>query len=87
MEKGKFFNYAIWTTVLVGAGYLLHKLYFSKSSNAKSIVKSGNYGSGVENLMDFDKPFLKAWSASAKKGQATFVHEGKTHNTKGGRAA
>lgn len=86
MEKTKLLNYAIWTTILVGSGYFLHKLYFSKSSNAKLIVKSGNYGSGVENLMGFDAPFLKAWSLSAKTGQATFVYNGKTHDTKGGKA-
>lgn len=85
MEKGKLLNYAIWATALVGGGFLLHKLYFSKSAFAKTISKSGNYGSGVENLMEFDAPFLKAWSSSVKKGQATFVYEGKTHDTKGGR--
>ena len=87
MEKGKSLNYAIWTTVLVGAGYFIHKTYFSKSSYAKAIVKSGNYGSGVENLMEFDTPFLKAWSSSAKRGQTTFQYDGKTLNTKGGRVA
>jgi hypothetical protein len=85
MEKEKILNYAIWTTVLVGAGYFLHKLYFSKSSYAKSIVKTGNYQSGVDNLMQFDAPFLKAWSSSAKKGETTFQYQGKTHEINGGR--
>ena len=59
--------------------------FVTKKSYAKIIASSGNYSLGVEELMKFDTPYLKAWSISAKSGQPSFVINGITYNTKGGR--
>ena len=59
--------------------------FLSKKSYAKIISNSGNYSLGVEELMNFDTSYLKAWSKAAKSGQPSFVLGGIAYNTKGGK--
>jgi hypothetical protein len=72
--------------VLVGGYYLLSKLkprdnlYY-----AKIIVSSGNSGV-VENIVGFDRDFLRLWAEGIKAGKEVFYYNGKAYNTDGGTA-
>jgi hypothetical protein len=71
------------TSAIVGYG--VYHYFFSKKHFAKIIADSGNYKKGVSGLMNFDTPYLKAWSKAIKNFQTSFVLEGKTYNTIGGK--
>lgn len=58
----------------------------SKSSYANIIIKAGKYGRGLNELITFDKEFLKAWSQAVKNNQDKFFVQGSNHNTQGGRS-
>ena len=68
----------------LGGGYYV--LMNTKRHYASVIVNKGKYGSGVDALMTFDKPYLKAWAKAAKSGATNFNYNGRTINTQGGRA-
>lgn len=76
----------IWVAIYGVIGYGVYKYFFSKKRYANIIASSGNFSSGVSVLTTFDAPFLKNWSTAAKNGQPTFMYNGKTYNTKGGKA-
>lgn len=79
-----------WILILsIGAiasgGYYLYTN--TKKHYANVIVNKGKYGRGVDALMTFDKPFLKAWAKAARSGATIFEYNGKKINTQGGRTA
>jgi predicted nucleic-acid-binding protein len=57
-----------------------------KASYAMTIIKAGKYNSSYNDLISFDKEFLKAWADAVKNKQDTFFVQGKNHNTQGGRS-
>lgn len=57
----------------------------TKADYANTIISSGNFTSFAA-LMNFDEDFIKVWATAAKAGQPKFVYNGKTYNTKGGKA-
>ena len=57
-----------------------------KTKYARRIVADGNVSGGTATLINFDEPFLKEWAKASKKGAPTFTYNGKTYNTKGGKA-
>jgi hypothetical protein len=61
--------------------------YFKKGmkSDAETIIDAGYYSSGVAELSKFDKEFLKTWAKAAKADEPTFIFNGITLNTKGGK--
>lgn len=75
--------------VLLTAGILLvgWKIMSSgKKAQITWLIKN-NYTSGTPaSLSTFDNAFIKAWYKAAKAGQPTFLLEGKTYNTQGGKA-
>lgn len=76
----------IYVGIYAAAAYGVYYLFFSKSALANTIIKSGNYSSPKKDLMEFGANFLKPWAKASKNGQPTFIFQGKTYNTKGGRA-
>ena len=83
MDKGN--KTIIYIGVYAIVAYGVYAYFFSKKSYAKIIANSGNYSLGVEELINFDTSYLKAWSKAAKSGQSSFVLGGIIYNTKGGR--
>lgn len=75
----------IYISVYAIVGYGVYYYFFSKKHFAKIIADSGNYNLGVDELMNFDTPYLKAWSKAIKNAQTSFVLEGRTYNTIGGK--
>jgi hypothetical protein len=75
----------IYIGIYAVVAYGVYAYFFSKKSYAKIIANSGNYSLGVEELIKFETPYLKAWSKAVKNGQPSFVINGITYNTKGGR--
>jgi hypothetical protein len=55
-----------------------------KASYAMAIIKAGKAGNYL-SLITFDVEFLKEWSKAVKNGSDTFVVNGKTYNTQGGK--
>ena len=82
MKNGKALIYVAAYAIV---GYGVYYYFFSKKRVAKIIADSGNYNLGVDELMNFDTPYLKAWSKAIKNAQESFVLDGKTYNTKGGK--
>lgn len=74
-----------WVVGFGAVAFGVYQLYFSKSAFANTIIRTGNFTSGKAALMGFGSNFLKPWAKAAKNGQPTFVFEGKTYNTNGGR--
>lgn len=76
----------IITVVGVGAIVLAVVLMTkdNKASYAMAIIKAGK-ASNYLSLITFDVEFLKEWSKAVKNGSETFVINGKTHNTQGGK--
>lgn len=69
-----------------GVAYLAYtKLYNKKNRFAKMIIKSEN-ASNMATLITFDEGFLKEWAKASRKQLPTFSYQGKTYNTKGGKA-
>jgi hypothetical protein len=66
------------------AGYGVYYYFFSKKRYAQIIVNSGSYKSGIEPILSFDKPYLKAWSKAVKSSQPTFFFNRKEYSTQGG---
>ena len=82
MNKKTLLYVGIYAVVAYGAYYM----YFSKNAYAKAIKKADASTGTLEDLKKFDMAFLRAWSKAAKNNQPTFEYNGKTINTKGGRA-
>lgn len=61
--------------------------YFKKGmkSDAQTIVDAGYYSSGVAGLSTFGKDYLSSWAKAAKAKEPTFMLEGKTYSTLGGK--
>lgn len=55
-----------------------------KASYAMAIIKAGKAGNYL-SLITFDVEFLREWSKAVKDKSETFVVNGKTHNTQGGK--
>ena len=72
----------IYAVVAYGAYYM----FFSKNAYAKAIKKADASTGTLEELKKFDMAFLRVWSKAAKNNIPTFEYNGKTINTKGGRA-
>lgn len=74
--------------VLGAAAVVVGILLLTKNKKrhyAKVILKY----EGSENfagILEFDEAFLKAWSVALSKGEKTFNYQGKSYNTKGGKA-
>lgn len=75
----------IWIAVYAAAAFGVYQLYFSKDAYAKTIIKAGKYGGSLEALKSFGMNFLRPWAKAAKNNQPTFIFQGKTFNTQGGR--
>lgn len=75
-------KFVVLFAALIGGGYY----YFTTTKNyyATIILKTGNYGRGIDELLTFDKKFLKAWAKAAKEKKASFVFDAKNFSTKGG---
>lgn len=57
-----------------------------KTAYANAIVASGK-AANVAALITYEDGYLKAWLDAIKKGQSTFLYNGKTFKTQGGTAA
>jgi len=75
-------TFVVVFAALIGGGY--YYLTTTKKHYATIILNTGNYGSGIDILLSFDKPFLKEWAKAAKEKKAIFVFNGKNISTKGG---
>lgn len=82
MNKKVVLYVGIYAVVAYGAYYM----FFSKNAYAKTIKKENASTGTLEQLKKYDMSFLRAWSKAAKNNVPTFEFEGKTINTKGGRA-
>jgi hypothetical protein len=82
MNKKVIFYVGLYAVVAYGAYYM----FFSKNAYAKAIKKANASTGTLEDLKKFDMGYLRAWSKAAKNNSATFEYNGKTINTKGGRA-
>jgi hypothetical protein len=82
MNKKTIFYVGLYAVAAYGAYYM----FFSKSAYVKTIKKTNNYGGTAEELKNLvGKNFLMPWAKAAKDGVPTFLFEGKTYNTKGGK--
>lgn len=80
----KFYTVLIIASVLFG-GYFIYT--HSKKYYAKIIImKGGSNGAYIDNLLTFDKQFLKEWAMALNNGQKTFVYSGNGReiNSQGG---
>lgn len=67
-------------------GYFTYmKAYGNKHKFAKAIIKAGNF-SDMASLHTFGEGYLKEWAKASKNGLPTFSYQGKTYNSKGGKA-
>lgn len=82
MNKKTLLYIGIYAVVAYGGWYLYSN---TKKAYARIILDSGMAGGGLESLLGFGKNYLKPWAMAAKSKQATFVFEGKSYNTKGGK--
>ncbi len=83
MNKKTLLYVGIYAVVAYGGWYLYSN---TKKAYASKILKAGLAGGGEAPLLKFDKGYLKAWAGAAKSGQATFMYNGATYNSKGGLA-
>ena len=83
MKKSTFVWIGVYAVVAYGAYYA----FFSKTAYAKKIIKAGKSNQSLELLKSFDMAFLRVWSKAAVENNPTFLYNGKTYNTQGGRAA
>jgi len=81
MNKKAMLYVGIYAVVAYGAYYM----YFSKNAYAKVIKKADASTGTLDDLKKFDMAFLRAWSKSAKNNVPTFIFQGKTYSTKGGK--
>ena len=82
MNKKTIFYVGLYAVAAFGAYYM----FFSKSAYVKTIKKTNNYGGTAEELKNLvGKNFLMPWAKASKDGVPTFLFEGKTYNTKGGK--
>lgn len=83
MNKKTLLYVGIYAVVAYGGWYLYSN---TKKAYANKILKAGLAGGGEAPLLQFDKGFLKAWAGAAKSGQTTFMYNGVSYNSKGGKA-
>lgn len=84
-------NKNVFTSVLIVGGLLA--VYFfvvkpKKLNKAKAIdliIQKGYFTSGRSTLESFDETYILAWGKAAEQGGDTFIHEGKTYKTQGGK--
>lgn len=86
--KNKVFQ-IVTLAILLGGGYVIYKRVKANStadsiSNIDTIINSGNH-SNRAFISTFQPEFLSAWASAIKNNQPTFVFNGKTINTKGGK--
>lgn len=82
MNKKIVFYVGLYAVVAYGAYYM----FFSKNAYAKTIKKQDASTGTLEQLKKYDMSFLRVWAKASKNNIPTFDFEGKTYNTKGGRA-
>lgn len=83
MNKKVILYVGLYAVVAYGAYYM----FFSKNAYAKKIKKANNFSGSVEELKKLlGMNFLRVWSKATKNNNPTFDFEGKTYNTKGGKA-
>jgi hypothetical protein len=82
MNKKTFLYIGIYAVAAYGAYYLYSN---TKKAYASIILKAGMAGGGEAALLAFGKNYLKPWAMAAKAKQPTFLFEGNTYNTKGGK--
>jgi hypothetical protein len=82
MNKKTLLYVGLYAVVAYGAYYM----YFSKNAYARAIKEADASTGTLEDLKKFDMAFLRVWSKAAKNNIPTFEYNGKTINTKGGRA-
>jgi hypothetical protein len=74
--------------VAVSVAAILGALWYFKKgmkSDAETIIDAGYYSSGINQLSTFGKDYLSSWAKAAKAKEPTFMLEGKTYNTQGGK--
>lgn len=76
----------VWIGIYAVVGYGAYYFIFSKRAYANKIISSGKYTSSVDNLLSFDKGFLKQWAKAATRDEVVFTYNGVVYNTLGGRA-
>ena len=77
---------AIWIGVYALIGYGAYYLFFSKMANVKKIIRNGASTGTVDQLMQFEAGFLREWAKAASQKMNSFLYNGKSFMTKGGRA-
>lgn len=82
MNKKVVFYVGLYAVVAYGAYYM----FFSKNAYAKTIKKQDASTGTLEQLKKYDMSFLRVWAKASKNNIPTFDFEGKTYNTKGGKA-
>ena len=76
--------------IIVGGGYVIYKRIKTNTTNAESvsnvdtIIVAGKH-SNRKFIETFQPEFLSAWAKAIKENKTTFVYNGKTINTQGGR--
>lgn len=71
------------TASIVIAGWKM--ISSGKKAQVTYLVKN-NFSSGtVDDLMTFGNDYIKAWHKAAKAGQPSFLLNGISYNTKGGK--
>jgi hypothetical protein len=69
-----------------GLVYLAYTQSKGKTGKYITIITGTGNAGNAQLLLTFDEKFLKEWAKASKRGMPTFTHEGKTYNTKGGKA-
>lgn len=74
--------------ILIAGGIFLYKRVTANKANddVDTIINSGNHSNKMF-LETLQPEFIKAWADAVRSSSPTFVFNGKTINTKGGRAA
>lgn len=76
----------LWIGVYAAVAYGAYYMFFSKTKYAKQIIQFGNSEGSLDTLKSFDIGFLRSWANASKNNEKTFTYQGKSYNTKGGKA-
>jgi hypothetical protein len=88
MKKPTFLTGVGVGLAIIGVGAYIYFKRNTKKAFAKVIILKGNTTGGIQTLINvFDKDFLKEWARASRNNNNKFVVNGKTYNTKGGRAS
>ncbi len=73
------------TVLAVGYAAYYFLLWDKKAFYAKKIEAAGKHGSASSLIQILGEDFLKQWYKAVKKGSDSFLYQGKTYNTQGGK--